>query len=91
MGGLLSFDLIGGDLLAAIRQTWLDGYGLKISNVTYIILIPKCEVPTTFADFRPISLCNLIYKVVSKIISDRLKPLLVDVISGEQFGFLKNR
>ena len=62
----------------------------KFLNATYLTLIPKCENPMSFAYFRPISLCNLVYKVITKIISIRLRPLLDDVISEEQFGFLKN-
>ena len=89
---LLSFFyLVGNDLLAAVEQTHLEGCFQKVLNVTYITLMPKCENLETFADFRPISLCNLLYKVIKNIISDKLKPLLADAILGERFGFLKNR
>ena len=78
-------------MLAAVEQTHLEGCFQKVLNVTYITLMPKCENLETFADFRPISLCNLLYKVIKNIISDKLKPLLADAISGERFDFLKNR
>ena len=42
-------------------------------------------------DFHPISLCNPVYKLISKVIVVRLKPSLDKHISREQFGFLKNR
>jgi len=45
--------------------------------------------PRSFDDFRPISLCNCIYKIIAKIITRRLKPLLLEAISKEQFGFLE--
>jgi hypothetical protein len=60
-------------------------------NSTFLVLIPKVDFPDTFDDFRPISLCNCLYKIISKVIVVRIKPLLSNVISSEQFGFLKGR
>jgi hypothetical protein len=60
-------------------------------NSTFIALIPKKNDPITFEYFIPISLCNLIYKLVSKIIKNRMKQALSKAISEEQFGFLFNR
>ena len=60
-------------------------------NSTFLALIPKKEKPLTFAYFRPISLCNMLYKLISKVIAVRLKPFLDSHISKEQYGFLKNR
>jgi retron-type reverse transcriptase len=54
-------------------------------------LIPKENNVVSFNDFRPISLCNLIYKLVSKVIANRLKPFLEKSLSPEQLGFLKGR
>ena len=54
-------------------------------------LIPKSDKPSSFAGYRPISLCNLIYKIITKIIASRLKKGLSLGISDEQFGFLENR
>ena len=47
--------------------------------------------PLSFGDYRPISLCNLCYKLISKVAALRLKPFLDSSISSQQFGFLKNR
>ena len=54
-------------------------------------LIPKKENPTTFAEFRPISLCNFLYKIFTKILTSRLGVLLPKLISEEKHGFVKGR
>jgi hypothetical protein len=54
-------------------------------------LIPKVNKPKTFEDFCPISLYNLCYKIISKIIANRIKPFLSKSLSPEQMGFLKGR
>ena len=85
------FDLVGEDLVLAVEQAKIDGKVPGALNSTFLSLIPKCENPTTFVDFRPISLCNLVYKVISKIVALPLKPLLNRTISAQQLGFLKDR
>ena len=79
------------DLLSAIDSTRVTGNIPSYLNSTFIALIPKKDKPQTFADFRPISLCNLLYKLISKVIAVRVKPFLDSGISREQYGFLKNR
>ena len=60
-------------------------------NATFITLIPKKLKGETFEDFRPISCCNMMYKIIAKIIAQRLKPIMSQFITKEQFGFLFNR
>ena len=60
-------------------------------NSTFIALIPKLDEPDLFDDFQPISLCNNIYRIISKVIIVRIKPILSKNISQEQFGFLEGR
>ena len=52
-------------------------------NATFIALIPKVDKPSTFDDFRSISLCNCLYRIISKVISKRLKAVLLEKISKE--------
>jgi len=69
----LSFDLLGKDLLLAVEESRNKGYIPGILNATFFTLIPKVSKPTTFNDFRPIALCNFVYKVISKVIANRIK------------------
>jgi hypothetical protein len=85
------FDLVGLDLLELVEDTRLKGKVVGALNSTFLTLIPKAANPTTFDDYRPIALCNLCYKLISKIIASRLKPFLSRYISNEQLGFLKGR
>ena len=85
------FDLLSPFLLKSIDQTRISGFIPLSLNSTFLALIPKKDKPWTFVDFRPISLCNLLYKLIAKIIARRLKPFLDLGISQKQFGFLKDR
>lgn len=60
-------------------------------NATFLTLIPKTDTAATPAKFRPISLCNVIYKIISKVIVNRLKPLMPSLISQEQTSFVEGR
>lgn len=81
------FDAIGQELLKIVEDYRLSGCMYEAINSTFIALIPKVDSPLSFNDFRPISICNFLYK----IISNRLKPILSNHISPEQFAFLHNR
>jgi hypothetical protein len=60
-------------------------------NETTIVLIPKKDEPELLKDFRSISICNVIYKVVSKCMVNRLRPVLQDVIGPMQSAFVPGR
>ena len=64
---------------------------LKSLNSTFLALIPKKEEANRLDQFRPIALCNVVYKIITKLIVKRLKPLLGSLISAKQGGFVEGR
>ncbi|GAU45948.1 hypothetical protein TSUD_238520 [Trifolium subterraneum] len=73
-------------------STWLErGYFPTSLNKTNICLIPKCDNPTSMKDLRPISLCNILYKMISKVLANRLKCCLDKCVSQEQSAFVEGR
>jgi hypothetical protein len=85
------WDLCGNDIYEATNE-WLErGYFPNSLNETNIFLIPKCENPVSMKDMRPISLCNVLYKMVSKLLANRLKGCLEKCVSEEQSAFIEGR
>lgn len=85
------FDILGHDLLNIVEASRRRGRISSAIKSTFIALIPKTDAPSSFDDFRPISLCNCLYKIIAKIIANRLKPILSLHISSEKFSFLHHR
>jgi hypothetical protein len=79
------------DVIRGVRRFFETGHMPPAINQTAIVLIPKKDKPKMLKDFRPISLCNVIYKVVSKCIVIRLGPVLHDIIGPMQSAFILGR
>ena len=75
------WDIISDDLLMAVKEFFMGIPIPRVISSTQIILLPKKDNPNSFADFRPISLCTFLYKIFTRIICDRLGPLLLKLIS----------
>lgn len=82
---------IGTNITEAVLSSLNLGSLLKSINHTFISLIPKVKNPKRVTEFRPISLCNVIYKIISKVIANRLKPMLNFIISETQSAFIADR
>ena len=85
------WDILGEDLWRAIEASRNGGSLLAEINYSFFTLIPKKDCPENAGDFRPIALCNTIYKIFSKILANRLKAIMPKLISEEQTGFVPGR
>jgi len=83
------WDIVKKDILDVVEDSRISKTILKALNSSFIALIPKQEKAMTPYWFRPIALCNVIYKIISKVIANRLKPLLPTLISEEQMGYVE--
>lgn len=85
------WDIIKRDLLAVV-QSFFCGHPIpKYFSHSCLVLIPKVDHPSRFSEFRPISLSNFTSKIISKLLCLRLAPILPDLISENQSGFVKGR
>lgn len=82
---------IGEDFTTAVLDFFKSGKILGQINATNITLVPKVKWPSSVSDYRPISCCNISYKVISKLIAQRLNIVLPILISENQSAFARDR
>ncbi|GAU51587.1 hypothetical protein TSUD_414310 [Trifolium subterraneum] len=80
-----------GDLMRFIVEFHRNGKLTKGLNATFIALIPKVDSPQRLNDFRPISLVGSLYKILAKVLANRLRLVVGSVISESQSAFVKGR
>ncbi|GMH16976.1 hypothetical protein Nepgr_018817 [Nepenthes gracilis] len=86
-----SWDIVGPSVVDAVQDFFTHGRLLKQINATCISLIPKVKAPSKVGDFRPISCCNVVYKIISKIIANRIKNVLPYLVDSCQNVFVPGR
>ena len=80
--------IVGNVVIMAVLSALNTGVVLESINTTFIALIPKILEPKKVSDFRPISLCNVIYKLIAKVLVNRLKKMLPFVVSNTECLFV---
>ncbi|KAL6204988.1 hypothetical protein ACLB2K_022254 [Fragaria x ananassa] len=85
------WDIVGSDVVEAVRCFLVSDEQMASINKTFVTLIPKVPVPKHMSQLRPISLCNVLYKLSSKVLANRLKPIMDKIISPFQGAFVPGR
>ncbi|XP_057441172.1 uncharacterized protein LOC130733113 [Lotus japonicus] len=82
---------VGGSVTSFVEQCFVDPSLITRVNDTLLVLIPKVEAPERITQYRPISLCNVIYKMVTKIITNRLRKVMSDLVAPNQCSIVPGR
>jgi hypothetical protein len=85
------WSIVGKSVCDFVKKVWLNPLIIREFNTTDICLIPKVDHPEHIQQFRPISLCNTLYKIVSKVLTNRIKDTITKVVSPHQTGFIPGR
>lgn len=86
-----TWDIVADDVVEAISDFFKSGKLLQQVNATNIYLVPKVQNPTKVSDFRPISCCNVLYKIITKIMANRMQAILGRIISFNRAAFVPGR
>ncbi|GJV53840.1 RNA-directed DNA polymerase, eukaryota, reverse transcriptase zinc-binding domain protein, partial [Tanacetum coccineum] len=86
-----TWKIVGKDVCSAMRDFFNNGKLLGEVNATLISLVPKVTQPVKISEFRPIACCNVLYKCISKILTNRIKPGLNKLVNQNQSSFVPGR
>ncbi|GJU33568.1 RNA-directed DNA polymerase, eukaryota, reverse transcriptase zinc-binding domain protein [Tanacetum coccineum] len=86
-----SWEIIKDDFCAAIKEFFESRKLLGEINATIIALVPKSTTPQKVSDFRPIACCNVTYKCISKILTNRIKNALSHIVDDNQSAFIPGK
>ncbi|XP_061365687.1 uncharacterized protein LOC133308973 [Gastrolobium bilobum] len=85
------WEVVRDSVCSFVKDVFNNPHRVQDVNQTLLCLISKVDAPQTFKDFRPISLCNVIYKVVTKLIANQLKLHMNSLVMPNQCRFIKGR
>lgn len=83
------WDIVGDNVFRLVQQLWRGEVSTSQINHTYVTLIPKVRNPNSMVNFRPISLCIVIYKIFAKTLANHLKRILPSIVSDNHESSVK--
>ncbi|CAN0829446.1 Transposon TX1 uncharacterized 149 kDa protein [Linum grandiflorum] len=83
--------VVGGQVTASCKEWMERGELPSFVQDTTIILLPKGDRPRSMKEWRPISLCNVLYRVVAKVLANRMRRVMPTVVAEEQSAFVQGR
>ncbi|KAA3477308.1 reverse transcriptase [Gossypium australe] len=83
--------IVGKDIVEFFLNILNGNTGVELANVTELVLIPKITNPSSLVNFRPISLCSVLYKIVAKAIANRMQNVIGMCIDEVQSAFVPGR
>ncbi|KAJ9536728.1 hypothetical protein OSB04_un000113 [Centaurea solstitialis] len=86
-----TWGIVGSDISVAIHNFFYRGHILKELNHTLLCMLPKKPNASSVVDFRPIACCTVLYKCISKIVVERIKPVLSSLVGNYQSAFIPGR
>lgn len=91
MDSLVFFTKYGNDVCNAVVMFFRSSWLLPGFNSNFIVLIPKTPNADTITNFRPIALANFVFKIIPKLLADRISSIASKIISPNQTAFVKGR
>lgn len=85
------WDIFGEAILNQVREFFTDSNLPSAVARSNLVLVLKCENPKKVTDFCPISVCNVVYKLISKVLAARIKPFIAGCVSENQCAFVPGR
>ncbi|KAL2532785.1 Reverse transcriptase domain-containing protein [Abeliophyllum distichum] len=86
-----AWHVVGNDVCGVVEEFFSSSSLLKKINHSVVVLVPKSTHAPSVGDYRPISCCNVIYKIISKLLASRLVPVMDTLVNKVQYAFIQGR
>ena len=86
-----NWETVKGEVMTIFKDFFVFGKFVKSLNSTFIVMVPKKEGAGDFKDFRPISLVGSLYKLIAKVLANRLKKVMNQLVNKAQNAFVEGK